>query len=175
MMVLGGDQDLLRERDTETALQGNYGVLYMFPIHIHNPTTKSASLLLEMHASGGQAGGVFRIDDRIVDVPRVPSGSVLPRGSDSGSSRGGPRFVRLDDAGERLELPGAAHARAPAMKHHRAMAAIGCWMYVHRGYAVGRITHRPGSTPSADSVTVYLRDVPWVLEAHAAVVAGSNG
>ena len=77
MMVLGGDQDLLHDRDTETALQGNYGVLYMFPIHIHNPTTKLASLVLEMHASGGQAGGVFRVDDRIVDIPRVPSGSVL--------------------------------------------------------------------------------------------------
>ncbi len=36
------------------------------------------TLVLEMHAVGGQAGGVFRIDDRIVDVARVPAAGVLP-------------------------------------------------------------------------------------------------
>ena len=78
MMVLGAEQDLLHERDSGDPLQGNYGVTYTFPIHIHNPTTTPATVVLEMHAVGGQAGEVFRIDDRIVEVPRVPAGGVLP-------------------------------------------------------------------------------------------------
>ena len=45
---------------------------------IHNPTTTPATMVLEMHAVGGQAGEVFRIDDRIVEVPRVPAAGVLP-------------------------------------------------------------------------------------------------
>jgi len=78
MMVLGGEQDLLHERDSGDALQGNYGVIYTFPIRIHNPAQTPATVTLAMHAVAGQAGGVFRIDDRIVDVPRVPAGGVLP-------------------------------------------------------------------------------------------------
>jgi hypothetical protein len=78
MMVLGAEQDLLHERDSGEPLQGNYGVTYTFPIHIHNPTTTPATVVLEMHAVGGQAGEVFRIDDRIVEVPRVPAGGILP-------------------------------------------------------------------------------------------------
>ncbi len=78
MMVLGGEQDLLHERDSGDALQGNYGVIYTFPIRIHNPEPTPTTVTLEMHAVAGQAGGVFRIDDRIVDVPRVPAGGVLP-------------------------------------------------------------------------------------------------
>jgi hypothetical protein len=77
MMTLGADQDLLHERDSGEALQGNYGVLYTFPVRIHNPAPAPVTLVLEMHAVGGQAGGVFRLDDRIVDVPRVPAGGVL--------------------------------------------------------------------------------------------------
>ena len=78
MMVLGGEQDLLHERDSGDALQGNYGVIYTFPIRIHNPAPTPATVTLAMHAVAGQAGGVFRIDDQIVDVPRVPAGGVLP-------------------------------------------------------------------------------------------------
>ena len=78
MMVLGGEQDLLHERVSGDALQGNYGVIYTFLIRIHNPAPTPATVTLEMHAGAGQAGGVFRIDDRIVDVPRVPAGGVLP-------------------------------------------------------------------------------------------------
>jgi hypothetical protein len=78
MMVLGGEQDLVHERASGDALQGNCGVLYTFPIRIHNPAPASATVTLEMHAVAGQAGGVFRIDDRIVDVPRVPAAGVLP-------------------------------------------------------------------------------------------------
>ncbi|HET8999877.1 MAG TPA: hypothetical protein VFP86_09550 [bacterium] len=78
MMALGGEQDLVRERATGDALQGNYGVIYTFQIRIHNATPMPATVTLVMHAVAGQAGGMFRIDERIVDVPRVPAGGVLP-------------------------------------------------------------------------------------------------
>ncbi len=78
MMVLGSGQDLVHERATGEALQGNYGVLYTFPVHIDNPTAAPATLALVMHAAGGQAGGTFRIGDRIAEVPRVQAGGIQP-------------------------------------------------------------------------------------------------
>ncbi len=78
MMALGSDQDLVHERATGEALQGNYGVLYTFPIRIDNPTAAPATLALVMHAVGGQAGGTFRIGDRTAEVPRVPAGGIQP-------------------------------------------------------------------------------------------------
>jgi hypothetical protein len=78
MMALGGEQDLVHERDSGDPLHGNYGVLYTFPIRIDNPAPAPSTVTLAMHAVAGQAGGMFRIDDRIVDVPRVPAGGVLP-------------------------------------------------------------------------------------------------
>jgi hypothetical protein len=74
MMVLGAPEDLLHERDSGDALQGNYGVDYTFFIRVRNPLPTPVTAVLEMHAAGGQAGGVFRVDDRIVDVPRVEGG-----------------------------------------------------------------------------------------------------
>ena len=78
MMTLGADEDLVHERTTGEALQGNYGVVYTFPIHIDNPTTAPAALALVMHAVGGQAGGTFRIGDRVAEVPRVPAAGIQP-------------------------------------------------------------------------------------------------
>lgn len=81
MMGLGSDQDLVHERITGEALQGNYGVVYVFPIRIDNPTAAPATLALVMHAVGGQAGGTFRIGDRVAEVPRVPAGGIQPIGT----------------------------------------------------------------------------------------------
>jgi hypothetical protein len=73
-MTLGDDQDALREARTGTALGGNYGVVYSFPIDVTNPSTFPTILGLLLHAPSGQSSGTILVDDRIIDVRRVPSG-----------------------------------------------------------------------------------------------------
>jgi hypothetical protein len=73
-MTLGEAQDALREHETGTPLAGNYGVVYSFPIEVTNPSVLPTILGLLMHASGGQASGTILVDDRIVDIRRVPGG-----------------------------------------------------------------------------------------------------
>jgi hypothetical protein len=73
-MSVGDDQDALRESQTQTALSGNYGVVYSFPVAVSNPSILPAILGLVMQAGGGQASGTILVDDRVVDVPRVGSG-----------------------------------------------------------------------------------------------------
>jgi hypothetical protein len=78
MTALGAEEDLVREHTTDEALQGNYGVIYTFPVRIENPAAAPAILALVMHAVGGQAGATFRIGDQVVEVPRVPAGGIQP-------------------------------------------------------------------------------------------------
>jgi len=73
-MSVGDDQDAVRESQTKTALSGNYGVVYSFPVEVSNPSMLPAILGLIMQAVGGQASGTILVDDHIVDIPRVPSG-----------------------------------------------------------------------------------------------------
>lgn len=73
-MTLGDDQDALREARTGTALSGNYGVVYTFPIDVTNPSHWPTILGLLMYAVGGETSGTVLVDDRIIDIPRVPSG-----------------------------------------------------------------------------------------------------
>jgi hypothetical protein len=74
MMMLGDDHDALLESETQRALSGNYGVVYSFPVDVSNPTPAPAVLGLVMHAVGGQTSGTVLLDDRIIDVPRIPAG-----------------------------------------------------------------------------------------------------
>jgi hypothetical protein len=74
VMMVGDDSDALHESQTGVALNGNYGVIYTFPIEITNPTPFPTILGLVMHALGGQAGGTVLVDDRIADLPLVKSG-----------------------------------------------------------------------------------------------------
>ena len=73
-MTLGEDADALRENQTGRALNGNYGVVYSFPIDVSNLSMLPTILGLLMHAVSGQASGTILVDDRVIDIRRVPSG-----------------------------------------------------------------------------------------------------
>lgn len=73
-MTVGDDRDALRETHSGVGLNGNYGVVYTFPVEVSNPSTLPAILGLVMQAPGGQASGTVLVDDRIVDIRRVGPG-----------------------------------------------------------------------------------------------------
>ncbi|HLW59366.1 MAG TPA: hypothetical protein VKV57_05505 [bacterium] len=73
-MMVGDDLDALHESQTGAALNGNYGVVYTFPVELDNPRPLPALLGLVMHADGGQAGATILADDRVFDIPQVRSG-----------------------------------------------------------------------------------------------------
>ena len=74
MMSVGDGQDALAESSTGRILSGNYGVVYSFAIDVDNPSPLSTILGIMMQAVAGEAGGMFLVDDRVIDVPRVRSG-----------------------------------------------------------------------------------------------------
>lgn len=74
MMSVGDGQDALAESSTGRILSGNYGVVYSFAIDVDNPSPLSTILGIVMQAVAGEAGGMFLVDDRVIDVPRVRSG-----------------------------------------------------------------------------------------------------
>ena len=71
VMTIGDEGEALRERETGEVLQGNYGVIYTLSVQVSNPTLNAATLGLMMRAAGGQTGGVFLVDDRTLEVPRL--------------------------------------------------------------------------------------------------------
>ncbi|HKV44098.1 MAG TPA: hypothetical protein VJT32_05400 [bacterium] len=73
-MMVGDDRDALRESQTGAVLNGNYGVVYTFPVELDNPRPLPAMLGLVMQAVGGQAGATILADGRIFDIPQVRSG-----------------------------------------------------------------------------------------------------
>lgn len=75
MADVGDTRDALRETQTGTALNGNYGVLYTFNLLLNNPTPEPAVAGLVLQARAGEAGGTMLIDGRMIDVPRVRSGA----------------------------------------------------------------------------------------------------
>ncbi len=74
MMSVGDREDALPESSSGRTLSGNYGVVYSFAIDVDNPSPFSTILGLVMQAVAGEAGGMFLVDDRVIDVPRVRSG-----------------------------------------------------------------------------------------------------
>ncbi len=70
-MNVGDEQDALRESQTGIGLDGNYGVVYTFPIEVSNPRTLPALLGVVMHALSGEASGTVLVDGRIIDIPRL--------------------------------------------------------------------------------------------------------
>jgi len=74
-MTIGDDRDLLHEQQSGQPLEGNYGVIYTFPVKISNPTSLPAILGLMMYAGGGDAGGSVLVDDQVIDLPRLRAGA----------------------------------------------------------------------------------------------------
>jgi len=70
-MWVGADPDLLRDRATGALLQGNYGVIYSFEVHVSNPTPRTFTAALVLHANGGQAGATVLVNGVRLDVPRA--------------------------------------------------------------------------------------------------------
>lgn len=73
-MSVGDEQDQIRESQTGVGLDGNYGVVYTFPIEVSNPRPLPALLGVVMHAPRGEASGTVLVDGRIIDIPRLRHG-----------------------------------------------------------------------------------------------------
>ena len=70
-MAVGDSGDAIHERQTGIGLDGNYGVVYTFPIEVRNPRTLPSILGVVIHALRGEASGTVLVDGRIFDIPRL--------------------------------------------------------------------------------------------------------
>jgi len=73
-MSVGDEQDAIHESHTGAGLDGNYGVVYTFPIEVSNPRTLPSILGVVMQAPRGEASGTVLVDGRIIDIPRLRHG-----------------------------------------------------------------------------------------------------
>jgi hypothetical protein len=73
-MPVGDAQDAIHENQTGIGLDGNYGVVYNFPIEVSNPRTLPSILGVVMQALSGEASGTVLVDGRQIDIPRLMHG-----------------------------------------------------------------------------------------------------
>jgi len=73
-MAIGDGRDAIHERETGIGLDGNYGVVYTFPIEVRNPRTLPSILGVVIHAQRGEASGTVLVDGRLFDIPRLWNG-----------------------------------------------------------------------------------------------------
>jgi hypothetical protein len=73
-MPVGDPQDAIHENQTGIGLDGNYGVVYNFPIEVSNPRTLPSILGVVMQALSGEASGTVLVDGRLIDIPRLLHG-----------------------------------------------------------------------------------------------------
>ncbi len=73
-MFVGDGQDAIHENQTGAGLDGNYGVVYTFPIEVNNPRTLPSILGVVMDALSGEASGTVLVDGRTIDIPRLRHG-----------------------------------------------------------------------------------------------------
>ena len=73
-MAVGDGRDAIHERQTGIGLDGNYGVVYTFPIEVRNPRTLPSILGVVLHAQRGAASGTVLVDGRLFEIPRLLQG-----------------------------------------------------------------------------------------------------